>query len=63
MKALAIFLALLFVILCILAATGLLAFAPALGIDGTHHTKHAVFYAALALLCVVWARFANAARR
>jgi hypothetical protein len=63
MKALAIFLALVFVVLCILAATGLMAFAPPLGIDGTHHMKHAVFYAVLALLCLVWARFANASAR
>ncbi len=63
MKVLAIVLAVVFIVLCILTATGAMSFAPALGVDGTHHTKHAVLYAVLALLSLVWFRFASAPRR
>jgi hypothetical protein len=57
MKALAIVLAIIFIVLAILTFTGVAHFAPFLGLDGTHHTKHAVLYLVLALLSLIWLRF------
>ena len=59
MKILAIVLTLVFVVLAVLAATGAASFSHALGLDGTHHVKHAIVYIILAILCVIWARFAG----
>jgi hypothetical protein len=60
-KILAIVLAIVFVVLAVLAATGIASFSHALGLDGTHHVKHAIVYVVLAILCVIWARFASTA--
>ena len=59
MKPLAIVLALLFVVLAICAFVGVNAGVHALGLDGARHTKHAVIYAVLAILSLVWLRFQN----
>lgn len=62
MKALAILLAILFLVLAILTATGVASFAPAIGLNGHHHVKHTILYAVLAVFSVLWLRFqANAA--
>ena len=61
MKAVAVVLAILFVVLAILAGTGAVDLhSRALGLDGTHHAKHTVGYLVLAVLCLVWMRFLNA---
>jgi hypothetical protein len=59
MKVLAVVLGVIFVILAILAATGIAHFAPALGLDGKHHTKHTILYAVIAVLCFIWARMST----
>ncbi|MBC5815361.1 MAG: hypothetical protein GIW97_02365 [Candidatus Eremiobacteraeota bacterium] len=59
MKTLALVLAIVFFILAILCFTGMASFMPAIGIDGTHHTKHGIAYFILAILCVVWMRMAG----
>lgn len=59
MKVLAVALGILFVILAILTATGIAHFAPAIGLDGHHHTKHTILFAVLAILCFVWARMST----
>lgn len=56
MKILAIVLAVIFVVLGIMAWTGSSNMMPMLGLDGTHHTKHAIAYFVLAVLCLVWMR-------
>ena len=56
MKALAIVLGIIFVILAILTATGAAHFAPALGLNGQHHNNHTILFAVFAILCFVWAR-------
>lgn len=57
MKALAVILFVIFVLLAICTATGIAHFAPFLGLNGEHHAKHTVLYLVLALLCLVWLRF------
>jgi tryptophan-rich sensory protein len=59
MKVLAVAIGIIFVILAILTATGAAHFAPAIGLDGQHHTKHTVLYAVIALLGFVWARMST----
>jgi hypothetical protein len=59
MKALAVVLGIIFVILAVLTATGVAHFAPAIGLNGQHHTKHTILYAVLAILCFVWARMST----
>jgi hypothetical protein len=59
MKALAVVLGVIFVILAICTATGIAHFAPAIGLNGQHHTKHTILYAILAILCFVWARMST----
>ncbi len=59
MKTLALVLAIVFFILAILCFTGMASFLPAIGIDGTHHTKHGIAYLILAILSVVWMRMAG----
>jgi tryptophan-rich sensory protein len=59
MKVLAVVLGVIFVILAILTATGAAHFAPAIGLNGQHHTKHTILYAVLAILCFVWARMST----
>ena len=62
MKILALVLAVVFIVFAITAATGICNAVPALGFDGTHHIKHAILYAVLAVLSAMWYRFqANAA--
>lgn len=61
MKVLAVVLGVIFVILAILTATGAAHVAPAIGLDGHHHTKHTILYAVLAILCFVWARMSEPA--
>ena len=61
MKTLALVLAIIFFVLAVLCFTGLASFMPAIGIDGTHHTKHGIAYLVLAVLCVVWMRMAGGA--
>jgi hypothetical protein len=63
MKILAIVLALFFIVLAVTAAFGLCSYVPAIGLDGTHHTKHAILYAILGVLSLVWYRFQNNAAR
>ena len=62
MKILALVLAVIFVLFAITAATGLCNAVPAIGFDGTHHIKHAILYAGLAVLSLVWFRFLSNAR-
>lgn len=62
MKALALILAIIFVILAILVFTGMANFLPALGVDGTRHLKHGIAYLIVAILCFVWMRFQSAPR-
>jgi tryptophan-rich sensory protein len=59
MKVLAVALGIIFVILAILTATGAAHFAPAIGLNGQHHTKHTVLYAVIAILCFIWARMST----
>jgi hypothetical protein len=59
MKALAVVLGIIFVILAILTATGAAHFAPVLGLNGERHTKHTILYAVIAILCFVWARMST----
>lgn len=61
MKILAIVLTLVFVALGIMAWTGSSNMMPMIGLDGTHHTKHAIGYFVLAILCLVWMRMAGGA--
>jgi Zn-dependent protease len=62
MKILALVLIVVFVLFAVTAATGICNAVPLLGFDGTHHIKHAILYAVLAILAAVWYRFqANAA--
>jgi len=56
MKALAVVLGVIFILLAILTWTGAAHFLPAIGLDGKHHTKHTILYAVIAVLCFVWAR-------
>jgi hypothetical protein len=56
MKVLAVVLGIIFIILAILTWTGAARFLPAIGLDGTHHVKHTILYAVVAVLCFVWAR-------
>lgn len=59
MKALAVVLGIIFVILAVLTATGVAHFAPILGLNGVRHTKHTILYAVIALICFVWARMST----
>ena len=59
MKAIAAVLGIIFIVLAILAWTGAVRFAPVLGLDGHHHTKHGIVYIILAVLCFVWARMST----
>jgi len=63
LKALALILGIIFLILAILVFTGMASFLPALGVDCTHHTKHGIAYVILAILCFVWMRFQSAPQR
>ena len=60
MKILAIVLFVIFLIAAVLAFTGMAHFSHALGFDGRHHLKHAIVYAVLAVLCLLWMRMAPA---
>jgi hypothetical protein len=60
MKVLAVVLGIIFIILAILTWTGAARFLPAIGLDGTHHVKHTILYAVVAVLCFVWARMSTA---
>ena len=57
MKALALLLCLVFVVLAVLTATGVTSFAPAIGLNGHAHVKHTILYGVLAVLSLVWYRF------
>ncbi len=62
MKILALVLAIVFVVLAVLVHLGALS-VPGLGflgLNGQPHTKHMILYIVLALLCLVWWRFASA---
>lgn len=61
MKVLAVVLGIIFVILAILTATGAASFAPVIGLNGHHHTKHTILYAVIAILCFIWARMSTEA--
>ncbi|PZR58535.1 MAG: hypothetical protein DLM50_03385 [Candidatus Meridianibacter frigidus] len=61
MKTLALVLAIILFVLALLAWSGIAAFLPALGIDGTHHLKHGILYFVLGILCLVWMRFSASA--
>ena len=57
MKALALLLCLVFVVLAVLTATGVTSLAPAIGLNGHAHVKHTILYGVLAVLSLVWYRF------
>lgn len=59
MKVLAVVLGFIFVILAVLTATGVAHFAPVLGLNGEHHTKHTILYSVIAILCFIWARMST----
>lgn len=61
MKALAVVLGIIFVILAILTITGIAHFAPAIGLDGHRHAKHTILFAVIAILCFIWARMSTEA--
>ena len=62
MKALAIVLAVAFLILAACTFTGAVHGGPrALGLDGLPHAKHGVLYVILAVLALIWLRFQSAA--
>lgn len=61
MRIVAIILGIIFAVLAILTATGAAKFAPVLGLDGTHHLKHTILYAVIAILCFIWARMSSPA--
>ena len=56
MKTLALLLALIFIIAAIFAITGWANFSHLLGFDGAKHVKHAILYAILAILSLLWYR-------
>ena len=60
MKVLAIVLAAVFIIAAVLAFTGAAHFSDLLGFDGQRHLKHAIVYAILAILALLWVRMAPA---
>jgi Co/Zn/Cd efflux system component len=60
MKTLALVLALIFIVAAILAYGGFAHFSShLLGFDGGHNTKHAILYAILAILSLLWYRMSN----
>ncbi|MDQ2681127.1 MAG: hypothetical protein M3Y21_08925 [Candidatus Eremiobacteraeota bacterium] len=62
MKMLALVLGIIFVVLAILTATGVVSAVPWLGLNGHTHVKHTILYAVLAILSFLWMRFqSNAA--
>ncbi|MFN2528715.1 MAG: hypothetical protein ABR584_08350 [Candidatus Baltobacteraceae bacterium] len=61
MKILAIVLALVFLALAVMTYMGSSNMFPAIGLNGAHHTKHAIVYLILAVLCLVWMRMAGGA--
>jgi len=64
MRILALVLAIVFIVLAVLAATGAVNFhSRALGLDGAHHVKHALLYVVLCILALIWMRFAAADAR
>ncbi len=62
MKNLAIVLAFVFIALSICVYLGVWNGLPAIGLDGTHHVKHAILYAILAILSLLWFRFQTNAK-
>lgn len=59
MKVLAAILALVFIVLAVLTATGAVNLhSHAIGLNGQRHLKHTILYALLAILSLVWMRFA-----
>lgn len=60
MKILALVLVAVFIIAAILAFTGAANFSHILGFDGQRHVKHAIVYAILAVLALLWVRMAPA---
>ncbi|HET9393136.1 MAG TPA: hypothetical protein VFO29_06440 [Candidatus Rubrimentiphilum sp.] len=60
MKVLALVLAAVFIIAAVLAFTGAAHFSTLLGFDGHRHVKHAIVYAILAVLALLWVRMAPA---
>ena len=60
MKILALVLAAVFIIAAVLAFTGAAHFSHILGFDGQRHVKHAIVYAVLAVLALLWVRMAPA---
>lgn len=59
MKLLAVVLGVLCIVLAVLTWWGHTSFAPILGLNGHHHTKHTILYAVLAVLCFMWARMSD----
>lgn len=59
MKVLAVVLAVVFAVLAVLTWTGVANFAPFIGLNGHHHTKHTILYAVIAVLCLAWARMSG----
>ena len=60
MKILALVLVAVFIIAAVLAFTGAAHFSAILGFDGNRHLKHAIVYAILAVLALLWVRMAPA---
>ena len=63
MRAIAIVLAVVFFVLGILYGWGKINFLTESGPQHQHHITHLVVLWALALLCLIWARFQSAPRR
>jgi hypothetical protein len=63
MRAIAIVLAVVFFVLGILYGLGKINFLTESGPQHQHHVTHLVVLWALALLCLIWARFQSAPRR
>jgi hypothetical protein len=60
LKILALVLAAVFIIAAVLAFTGAAHFSQILGFDGQRHVKHAIVYAVLGVLALLWMRMAPA---
>lgn len=63
MRVIAIVLAVVFFVLGILYGTGTINYFTESGAAHPHHITHLVILWALALLCLIWARFQSAPRR
>ncbi len=63
MRVIAIVLAVIFFVIGILYGMGKINAFTASGAGHEHHVTHLILFWVLALLCLIWARFSNAASR